>query len=374
MAAEMKDSILPPEPPPAEEIPLEAYANEPAARINGHAAVDEKGLPTAAASPPAVRIRGGFEILERTEPTKWLLRPYLEELVLGLLYGDLGTLKSFLALHWALTLAARRVPALYMSAEGRGLERRIRGWCLRHAPEKRPEETMLEFPFYAIEQPLALPQAEMLDAIELAIEQHAVPPKLIVVDTLARYGGALDENKAQDVALLIAAGDRLRLKYGASVLFVHHTGHQAKDRPRGSYALMAATDAHFLVERPDPAKLAVTVTTGRLKDSESPPPFSLEGKVVDLGYKDEDGQQVTTVALQPATELVLPVRREPTGKNVQEALTALRGLPSNLFSMREAQEALRPIISDRRRRAEAITWLQKNCWLTTVGGLMRLEA
>jgi hypothetical protein len=31
----------------------------------------------------------------------------------------------------------------------------------------------------------------------------------------------------------------LRLKYGATVLIVHHTGHAAKERARGSHALMA---------------------------------------------------------------------------------------------------------------------------------------
>jgi len=345
-------------------------AAEPHDLSAARAVLDAEPPPTT----PVIRIRGGFEILEHTVPTKWLLRPYLEELVLGLLYGDLGTLKSFLALHWTLALAMKGIPGLYMSAEGRGLERRIRGWCLHHAPDRPPEKTMLDLPFFAIEQPLPLPQTDILLAVEQAIELQAIPPKLIVVDTLARYGGALDENKAQDVAVLIAAGDRLRLKYGASVLFVHHVGHQAKDRPRGSYALMAATDAHFLVERPDPAKLAVTVSTGRLKDSESPPPFSLQGKVIDLGYQDEDGQQVTTVVLEPATELVLPARREPTGKNVQEALGALRGITSGTFSMREAQEAIRPVIPDRRRRSEAIAWLQKNQWLTSSGGYLRLEA
>lgn len=297
----------------AELPPVEAYADEAAAKTNGHAG----------AEPPGIPIRAGFEILQRTEPTKWLLRPYLEERVLALLYGALGTLKSFIALDWSLRLAIRGVPVLYMSAEGRGLERRIRGWCLHHARDQKPEATMMAAPFYAVERPLALPQVDVLTALEAAIEEHAVPPKLIVADTLARYGGVLDENKAQDVAVLIAAGDRLRLKYDASVLFVHHVGHQAKDRARGSYALMAATDAHFLVERPDPKQLAVTVSTGRLKDSESPPPFSLLAHVVNLGYTDEDGQPVTTLALEGTDQVLASVKRPPTGKRQAQLLRLL---------------------------------------------------
>lgn len=320
-----------------------------------------------------LKIRSGFDILKDPIPARWLLRPYLEEAVLALLYGNLGTLKSFIALHWSLQLAQRNVPVLYFSAEGKGLERRMRGWCARYAAGKTPEDAMLSMPFYAIERPLELSQSQVLDAVDAGIKEN-IPPKLIVVDTLARYAGALDENKAQDMNVLIGAADRLRLDYGATILLVHHTGHSAKDRARGSYALMAATDAHFLVERPNLQELLVTVTTGRLKDSESPPPFSLRGEVIPLGYLDEDKQPVTTLVLQPTTEIALPTRREPTGRNVQEALGALRALPSTEFTMREAQEAIRPTIPDRRRRSEAVVWLQKNKYLVpTVGGL-RLEA
>lgn len=331
-----------------------------------------KPTESASVAVPPIRIRCGFEILERPVPSRWLLRPYLEECVLGLLYGDLGTLKSFIALDWSLRLATQGTPTLYLSAEGKGLERRMRSWCLRYAPDRPPEQTMMAAQFFAMEHSIALPH--MVGELEAAIDAQAAPPKLIAVDTLSRYGGALDENKAQDVAVLIAAADRLRLKYGATVLFVHHTGHAAKDRARGSYALMAATDAHFLVERPDPQQLLVTVTTGRLKDSESPPPFSLAADVIDLGLVDEDGQKVTSLALRPTTEVATPKRREPTGANVREALAALRSLPGPVFTMGDAQQALKPALPDRRRRAEALAWLQKNQWVTaTIGGL-RLEA
>ena len=122
--------------------------------------------------------------------------------MLALLYGELGTLKSFIALDWSLHLATRGMPVLYMSAEGRGLARRIRGWCLHHVPARKPEETMMDAAFFAVERPLALPQLDVLATLEAAIEDCAVPPKLIVADALARYGGILDENKDQGIALL----------------------------------------------------------------------------------------------------------------------------------------------------------------------------
>jgi len=339
-------------------------------RLNGsgHTFVS---APTESSVPLA--IRSGFDILKDPIPARWLLRPYLEESILALVYGDLGTLKSFLALHWSLQLGQQNVPVLYLTGEGKGLERRIRGWCKRNAPDRSPEDLALSLPFYAIERPIDLPRSAILDSLEAGIHEHAVPPKLIVVDTLARYAGALDENKAQDVAILIAAADRLRLKYGATILFVHHTGHAAKDRARGSYALMAATDAHFLVERPDPQDLLITITTGRLKDSESPAPFSMRAEIVNLGLVDEDQKPITTLVLNTTAEPVLPARREPTGRNVQDALAALRALGRQDLTMKEVQDALRGPMPDRRRRSEAITWLQKNQWLTANVGGLRLE-
>lgn len=320
-----------------------------------------------------ISIRTGLQILQNPVAVLWLLRPYLEANILALLYGELGTMKSFLALHWALTIATLGNAVLYLSAEGKGLDRRLRGWCSRYVPDKTPEEALAQIPFYAIERSLELPQNVVLEGIEKAIDDLGVTPSLIVIDTLARYGGALDENKAQDVAVIIAAADRLRLRYGSTILLVHHVGHAAKDRARGSYALMAATDAHFLVERPDPNEMLITMTTGRLKDSESPPPLSLEAHVIPLGYYDEDEKIVTTLVLEPSERTVMPVKRQPTGRNVSEALAALRALDRPMFTMREANDAIRPIIGDRRRRAEAITWLQKNQWLIPSVGGMRLE-
>lgn len=330
--------------------------------------------PEEAAPNRTIPIRSGLEILADPVAVHWLLRPYLEENILALLYGELGTLKSFLALHWAMLIATAGKAVLYLSAEGKGLDRRLRGWCLKYAPDRPADEFMATVPFLAVEQALQLPQVAVLDTLERSIDALGVTPALVVVDTLARYGGALDENKAQDVAVLIGAADRLRQRYNATVLLVHHVGHAAKDRARGSYALMAATDAHFLLERPDPNEMFVTMTTGRLKDSESPPPLRLEAQVMQLGYVDEDEKPVSTLILQSTDRVILPAKRMPTGRNVADALAALRTHDSAVvMTLRDINEAIRSVIPDRRRRAEAITWLQQNRWLVpTVGGL-RLE-
>jgi hypothetical protein len=47
--------------------------------------------------------------------------------------------------------------------------------------------------------------------------------------------------------------------------------------------------------------------------------------VVDLGYRDEDGQNVTTLALKNMNQVVLPARRPPSGKRQGQILKLLEG-------------------------------------------------
>lgn len=322
---------------------------------------------------PLIEIRSGLEIFTNPVPARWLLRPYLESMVTAILYGDLGTYKSFIALDWSLRLASQGIPAVYLSAEGKGLNRRLHAWCLHHHANETPAEVLARIPFFAIERPLELPQTAVLESLESSLDAGAIEPQLIVIDTLSRYAGSLDIDNNRDMGLLIQAADRLRLKYKATNLLVHHTGHSAKDRARGAYNLMASADADFRVERPDITQPLVTVTTGRLKDAESPPPFALRAEIVPLGYEDEDGQPLSSLVLLPTTEQVLAAKREPSSQYVRQSLEALKAAGQPTMTLREIQDVLKPVIADRRRRSDSVVWLQKNGYLTaTIGGL-RLE-
>jgi len=68
---------------------------------------------------------------------------------------------------------------------------------------------------------------------------------MIVIDTLARSMVGGNENSTQDMSRLIANGDILRDKYGAVVVWVHHTGKNEAAGARGSSALVAATDTEI---------------------------------------------------------------------------------------------------------------------------------
>jgi hypothetical protein len=81
-----------------------------------------------------------------------------------------------------------------------------------------------------------------------AITKEKGAPKLIIIDTVARHMGGLDENASKDMGALIATADHLKDNYGCVVLLVHHTGHANPDRARGSTAFKGALDTEILVK------------------------------------------------------------------------------------------------------------------------------
>lgn len=277
---------------------------------------------------PKLRLRSASEIVSHPISALWLLRPYLEQLVLAVIYGELGTLKSFVTLDMLLHIAAgkrwadstfvpKAQPVVYVSAEGKGLAKRLRAWAIQHGVDL---ETL---PFYAVEHALDLSSPDGVTELAQAIQALEVQPGIVAIDTLSRNCGPLDENSSADMSGYINALDlHLRQSLQCSVLLVHHVGHAAKDRARGAYALMGSTDANYRIERPDPGQLLIKLTTGRLKDSESPSPLFLQAHVVDLGTADEDGQPETSLVLMPTSERPTEPKRRPTGKQ-QAALLRL---------------------------------------------------
>jgi AAA domain len=302
--------------------PSALYLADPNHFVDRFEALLEAAKPWDEQSPsePRIRLRQAAEIVAEPIPAAWLLRPYLEQMVLALLYGELGTLKSFVTLDMLLSIAAGKPwggspyrskpqPVVYVSAEGRGLEKRLRAWALHHGVD------LARIPFYAIEHALDLSKPDNLLELVEAIEALKIVPALVGIDTLSRNKGALDENVNSDMAAFLGLLDsNLRQRFKCSVLLVHHVGHGAKDRSRGAYSLMADTDANYLIERPDAQELTIRITTGRLKDSESPTPLYLKAHIINLGTEDADGQPETSLVLLPTDERPAEARKQPTGK------------------------------------------------------------
>lgn len=312
----------------------------------------------AAAPRPTIFLRHIAEIVaERREP-RWLLHRVLERGVLAVLAGPRGTFKSFVALDWSMRAAVAGHPALILSGEGAGLDRRVDAWMRVHGAGI----TLEELPIRALERPLRLTAGGDLAELVEVIEAAPPRPNLIVIDTMSKYAAGLDENDNAKVAEYLGdLATGLRDRFDAAVLLVAHSGHGDSKRPRGASALMCNPDAEYIIERSAPTDMTVTVSRERFKDYASLDPLAYTAEVIDLGRMDSHGERVTSLALRSTQ--APPVAPKINGRNMTAAATALREWSrtrpdARHISTPELGDLLKAHgVRDRRRRIEVINGL-----------------
>jgi hypothetical protein len=177
----------------------------------------------------------------------------------GILYGEPGAGKSFIALDMALHIATRakdwhgeeirgaeRGAVLYIAGEGAGdFKIRVAAWKKQNF---MPGEFVPNDRFRAILDPLDFRSEEDVKALIEAIREANLPKlSLVVIDTVARATPGADENSSLDMGLFIRACDAVRVLTGAFVLAVHHPNKNGG--LRGSTALLGAADVVFRFER-----------------------------------------------------------------------------------------------------------------------------
>jgi AAA domain len=270
-------------------MPVEAYADEYQMR-----AVAEPAAGREKSGRPPIEFRHLADIVAEDREPAWLIHNILEREVLAILAGPRSTFKSFLAFHWLMTVAADNLPGAYLSGEGAGLDRRAAAWMREHGNGA----DLRSLPVVALERPLNLNLAVEMEELRQAFEAMPRPPVLIVIDTLSKFAPGLKENDNGEVAAYLASlALNLRDAFNATVLLVVHSGHGETGRPRGASALMANPDAEYIVQRPSPTAMTITVSRERFKDGPALDPLAYEAKVIDLERRDSYGDPVTSLVL-----------------------------------------------------------------------------
>lgn len=232
---------------------------------------------------------------EQSQAVRWLVKHVLPADALGMMFGGSGTFKSFIALDAALHVAhglpwmGRRTtkgPVLYIAAEGgAGLWARVDAW--HRARGLRSAE--IDFRVVPSAVNLGQDAWRVVDAAQLV--SHT--PVLVVVDTLSQtYAG--EENSAQEVAAYLRElGTRFRQLWHCAVLLIHHSGHAATERPRGSSAIRANLDFMLGVFR-DEKEMLATVSCAKQKDGDPFSDATFQMRSLELGH-DEDGDPITSL-------------------------------------------------------------------------------
>ena len=288
-----------------------------------------------------------------------------------MLAGPRGAYKTLIATHWAMCTAVEGSTVLIVSAEGTGADRRARAWLKVHGAECNAD-----VPVYLIDRRIDFNSDQGIDALLEEIHRLQIVPSLMVIDTLSKNSGALDGDNNSDVQRFIGRLDlMIRTPLDCTILIIAHTGHSDRSRPRGASALEADTDAAYIVSKVKKTERLVSITRERFKDASEMKPLNYRVVVVELGYVDEDGEPVTSIALKQSDEDSQVVRTtELTGRAQQQLLAAVRdraqGDPTKVWSPDELRRVGRDVIhlnkNTARSAAEAI--MQSSYMVQTEGG------
>lgn len=264
------------------------------------------------------------DLIRDIKPTDWLIHGFLEAESLSVLFGESGTLKTFLTLSWGLSIACgtdwfghkvKQGPVFFIIGEGQnGFARRVKAW------EIEMDIDMADMPFYVSNAPIMMLDDKSAkaagDAINILREKHRTPA-LVVIDTLARNFGPGDENSTADMTNFISNLDKY-IGRDFSRMVVHHTGQGNKERARGSYALLAAADAEYCMAK---NKGNIVLSCTKMKDSEKFSEMAFKPRTVTIS---NDYQH-------PMTSLVLDQVDTPKTKiklsaQMEQALSILKSM------------------------------------------------
>jgi hypothetical protein len=199
---------------------------------------------------------------------KWLFRDSTARLI-----GQPGSYKSFVAIDMACCVALGKpwhgrnvhpAPVLYVVGEGlSGYKRRISAWCKANDVDKAALKGRLMLTRGAVQI-----GSDMWNQLTTWAEKTGV--RFIIGDTQSKMTIDSEENSNDDAKKDYAHLDALRLRTGATLLLLHHTGHpegEAGKRGRGASTWRGAVDTELIITKVGERKS--NLLCDRHKESES---------------------------------------------------------------------------------------------------------
>ena len=253
--------------------------------------------------------RSASDLCSAPSIADWLVKNYLDAGSFSMIFGESGTMKTFVSLDMGLSIAMgcdwqghetrKSGPVFYIAGEGfAGINRRIKAWSIHR------EKDLLDIPFFVSDR-----AAQFLDdpiQVLLAVDDlrsaNGEDPILIIIDTLSRNFGSGDENSTKDMARFVSVMDEeIRCRYHCAVMIIHHSGLTIKERSRGSSALRAALDFEYRLSQNADGSRVFTCT--KAKDFEEPPTLCFKPKIITIdGWNDPDDGEVMTSLVMVRTD------------------------------------------------------------------------
>lgn len=284
------------------------------------AAIDYSSAPADAKARPLFELVQARAALNSREPLVWTVKGLIPSDSLGVFIGAPKSFKSYAALDLACRVATgtpyhgRKTvqgPVVYMVGEGQAATLdRLDAWS-----RKNDVAITSDTPLYVSGGAVNMHDPNSIKTVANVIDQLETPPALVIIDTLARHYGK-DENSTEDMNAFANTVDTVvRARYGAAVVLVHHTGHDNKQRGRGSSVLLGALDFEYRVDR-EQGQDRFAFRNTNMRNGETADAIYFEADKVYL-RDDGDGDPVHNLVFR---ETAAPVAQMPS---VRDTLTGL---------------------------------------------------
>lgn len=273
---------------------------------------------------------GRFRFVDREgmghiRPPAWIIPGFLPEQAYAMLFGAPESYKTFVAIDAALSIATGAAsfpwrglwpaienpgPAMLAVGEGRSqIVNRVTAWERMHWGGEKVRD-------FVLSDPVPLVGEDIDPFIDGALALHPDGYRLVVLDTVGRAMQGLNENAQENASKFTAMVERLQAELGCAVLAIHHTGHDDKERARGSSVFLADADVSVRADNLGNGRGALAML--KQKDAEHwPEPKHFSVRKI----------QVT----EEASSLTVLAAEAPAGKGAQspadEAARAFGGKP-----------------------------------------------
>ena len=244
------------------------------------------------------------EVCERPTP-EWIVEDLIPERGLGLLYGEPGSGKSFLAVELSHCMALGRpwrglyveqCGVMYLAAEGQGgVPGRFRA-LHKHTGQDPTDHLWLMD---------GGPSLLNMDWREIVKEiKYRGNVRVVIVDTLAQTIAGGDENSSETMGIVIKHCKQIAAATGVVVILVHHSGKDASKGARGHSSLHGAADFEIETTRSGDTRM---MRVAKQKDGADGAVWGFKLMNVDTGRFNKRGKAENSCVVVPADVVVQSV-------------------------------------------------------------------
>lgn len=265
--------------------------------------------PQSKQEPPQFQLVSIKSLIDNPIPIRWTIKGFLEKSGMNLISGPYGSGKSFVAFDMGFCVAAGidwngnkviQSPVIILAGEGHS------GIADRFAALELKYGVSCPGNLYVSKIPARLTDGVNANWVSKAVNQICPDAGLIIIDTLNRNFGGLDENSTKDMTLFINNVDNIFRVTSKTSIVVHHTGHAETNRARGNSSLPGACEGEFIVKGQDGGLILICE---KQKNAAKAVPLQFKFKRIEIPGRTDEGEPVASLVLEWNGEATSDIKR-----------------------------------------------------------------